>query len=169
MTQHNWRGTTLFLSILTVLGATLGLKFYSVAELPAATTSLGAGSTGSSPAPTSSSAPPASTTPTPSASTPSAAAPASPAVATIVGDRVDTPYGNVQVQVSFSGSKITRIKVLQVPRESGRDAEIADYSVPILNREVLDSQSAQVDSVSGATYTSDGYLQSVQSAIDKRG
>lgn len=153
MTHRNWRGTTLFLSILTVLGATLGLKFYSVAELPAATTSLGAGSTGSSP----------------EAPTPSAAAPASPAVATIVGDSVGTPYGNVQVQISFSGNKITRINVLQVPRESGRDAEIADYSVPILNREVLDSQSAQVDSVSGATYTSEGYLQSVQSAIDKRG
>jgi hypothetical protein len=150
MTHRNWRGTTLFLSILTVLGATLGLKFYSVAELPAATTSLSIGSTGSSP-------------------TPSAAAPPPPAVATLVGDTVGTPYGNVQVQVSFSGSKITRIKVLQVPRESGRDAEIADYSVPILNREVLDSQSAQVDSVSGATYTSEGYLQSVQSAIDKRG
>lgn len=87
----------------------------------------------------------------------------------IVGDSVGTPYGDVQVQVSFSGSKITRIKVLQVPRESGRDAAIADYSVPILSREVLDSQSAQVDSVSGATYTSEGYLQSVQSAIDKRG
>ena len=79
MTQRNWRGTTLFLSILTVLGATLGLKFYSVAELPAATTSLGSGSTGSSP----------------SAPTPSAAGPASPAVATIAGDSVGTPYGNV--------------------------------------------------------------------------
>jgi uncharacterized protein with FMN-binding domain len=168
MTQRNWRGTTLFLSILTVLGATLGLKFYSVAELPAATTSLSTGSTGSSPAaPTPAAPTPAA--PTPSAPTPSAAAPTAPAVATIEGDSVGTPYGNVQVQVSFSGSKITRIKVLQVPRESGRDAEIADYSVPILNREVLDSQSAQVDSVSGATYTSEGYLQSVQSAIDKRG
>jgi uncharacterized protein with FMN-binding domain len=47
--------------------------------------------------------------------------------------------------------------------------EIASYSVPVLSQEVLSSQSANVDTVSGATYTSEGYLQSVQSAIDKLG
>jgi uncharacterized protein with FMN-binding domain len=73
------------------------------------------------------------------------------------------------VQVSFSGATITKVTVLQVPEESGRDAEISGYSVPILDQEVLKSQSAKVDSVSGATYTSEGYLRSVQSAIDKLG
>jgi uncharacterized protein with FMN-binding domain len=82
---------------------------------------------------------------------------------------VQTRFGNVQVKVTFSGKTITKIDVLQVPQESGRDQEIASYSVPILQQEVLQSQSARVDSVSGATYTSDGYLQSVQSAIDKLG
>jgi uncharacterized protein with FMN-binding domain len=87
----------------------------------------------------------------------------------VTGAAIQTQFGNVQVSVSFSGKTITKITVLQVPQESGRDQEIANYSVPILQQEVLQSQSANVDSVSGATYTSQGYLQSVQSAIDKLG
>ena len=167
MKRRGWRGTTLFLSLLTVLGATLGVKFYSAGAQPSSTTSLPAASTGTSTASSGSST--ATATPAaPSTSAPSTSA-AAPAGQTITGDTVSTRYGNVQVQVSFSGATITKVTVLQVPEESGRDAEISGYSVPILNQEVLKSQSAKVDSVSGATYTSEGYLRSVQSAIDKLG
>lgn len=167
MKRRGWRGTTLFLSLLTVLGATLGVKFYSAGVQPSSTTSLPAASTGTSTASSGSST--ATATPAaPSTSAPSTSA-AAPAGQTITGDTVSTRYGNVQVQVSFSGATITKVTVLQVPEESGRDAEISGYSVPILNQEVLKSQSAKVDSVSGATYTSEGYLRSVQSAIDKLG
>jgi uncharacterized protein with FMN-binding domain len=165
MRQRGWRGTTLFVSLLAVLGATLGVKFYSAGAQPVSTTSQPATSTDPSAAqPT----PSGSSTATPS---PTTAAPTSAAGAakTITGDAISTRYGNVQVQVSFAGTTITKVAVLQVPDQGGRDQEITGYSVPILNKEVLQSQSAKVDSVSGATYTSDGYLRSVQSAIDKLG
>lgn len=164
MKRRRWRGTTLFLSLLAVLGATLGVKFYSAGQQPASTTSQPTTTTDPR---TAAAAPSASTT---GASAPATTAPAAAgATKTITGAAISTRYGDVQVQVSFSGTTITKVTVLQVPDQNGRDSQIAGYSVPILNKEVLQSQSAKVDSVSGATYTSDGYLRSVQSAIDKLG
>jgi uncharacterized protein with FMN-binding domain len=87
----------------------------------------------------------------------------------ITGTAADTRYGPVQLQVTFSGKKITKIDVIQYPTESGRDQEINQYALPILNQEAIAAQSAQIDAVSGATYSSDGYAQSLQSAIDQAG
>lgn len=86
---------------------------------------------------------------------------------TFAGDAVDTRWGVVQVQVTVSGGRITKADVLQVPWNNPRDQEINSQAVPMLNQEVVRAQSAQIDMVSGATVTSDGYLQSLQSAIDK--
>jgi uncharacterized protein with FMN-binding domain len=72
----------------------------------------------------------------------------------------------VQVQITVSGGKITSANVVQVPQESSHDIRINSQAVPILNQEVVQAQSAHIDSVSGATYTSDGYTRSLQSAID---
>jgi hypothetical protein len=88
---------------------------------------------------------------------------------TVNGDTVQTDFGPVQVQVTLTGAKLTAVKVLQVPQESGRDQEIAGFAVPQLTQEALAAQSAHIDSVSGATYTSEGYVQSLQSALDKAG
>jgi uncharacterized protein with FMN-binding domain len=85
---------------------------------------------------------------------------------TFTGDTVQTRWGPVQVQISVSGGKITAADVVQVPQNNPRDVEINSYAVPVLNSEVVQAQSAQIDTVSGATVTSDGYLQSLQSAID---
>ena len=85
----------------------------------------------------------------------------------IQGTAVDTRYGPVQVQVTLAGSKITDVAILQVPQREQRDVEINSYAVPILQQETLQAQSAKIDMVSGATYTSVGYLQSLQSALDK--
>ena len=71
--------------------------------------------------------------------------------------------------MTFKGSRITDVTVLQTPNRDGRSIQIASRAVPTLHDEVLRSQSAQIDTVSGATYTSDGYAQSVQSAIDQHG
>jgi uncharacterized protein with FMN-binding domain len=170
MRRRNWRGTTLFLSIFAILGATLGLKFYSSAVQPALTSSLSVGTTGSGQSSAPSAAPSAASSAAPTAASAPTSAPApSTAAKTVNGDAVQTRFGPVQVAVSFSGHTITKLNVLQVPQESGRDMEIASYSVPVLNQEVLSSQSTKVDTVGGATYTSEGYLQSVQSAIDKLG
>ena len=72
------------------------------------------------------------------------------------------------MKVTFSGSTITAVDTVQSPDRDGRDIEINNQALPILEQEVLSSQSANIDTVSGATYTSEGYIQSVQSAIDQR-
>jgi uncharacterized protein with FMN-binding domain len=88
---------------------------------------------------------------------------------TVQGDAVDTRYGPVQVSVVLAGTKITAINILQVPDQERRDVEINNFAVPVLNQEALAAQSSKIDMVSGATYTSQGYLQSLQSALDKAG
>ncbi|MBV2353368.1 FMN-binding protein [Streptomyces sp. J2-1] len=86
---------------------------------------------------------------------------------TFTGDAVPTQYGAVQVAVTLAKGRITAVKVLQAPDQSGRDQEIASYALPRLTREALGAQSAHIDAVSGASYTSQGYAESLQSALDK--
>ena len=73
----------------------------------------------------------------------------------------------MQVAVTVSGGTITAADAVQVPSGNSRDEEINAVAVPILNQEVVAAQSAKIDTVSGATVTSDGYLASLQSAIDQ--
>ena len=80
---------------------------------------------------------------------------------------VSTRYGNVQVQITVEGGKITKSIVLQVPWNDRKDQEINSRAVPVLNAEVVQAQSANIDMVGGATYTSDGYVQSLQAALDQ--
>lgn len=86
---------------------------------------------------------------------------------TYSGDTVQIGYGPVQVQITVSGGKISAVKMLQVPTDRSRSYQIAQYSTPTLIQETLSAQSATIDSVSGATYTSEGFIQSLQSAISK--
>jgi uncharacterized protein with FMN-binding domain len=91
---------------------------------------------------------------------------AAPKTVTVNGAAVDTDYGPVQVQISLRGSKIISATAIAYPQESGRDMEINSYAIPMLQQDTVTKQSAQIDTVSGATYTSDGYRQSLQSALD---
>ncbi|MGW4059909.1 FMN-binding protein [Amycolatopsis sp. NPDC004747] len=86
---------------------------------------------------------------------------------TFTGDAADTRYGPVQVRITVTGGRITAADAVDYPRESGRDVRINSAAIPELNQETLQAQSAQIDTVSGATYTSEGYQQSLQSAIDQ--
>jgi uncharacterized protein with FMN-binding domain len=88
---------------------------------------------------------------------------------TVTGSAVMTNYGPVQVQITTSGRKLTNVAVLQYPNTNGRDAEINGHALPILVDETMQAGSAQIDMVSGATYTSQGYLQSLQAALDRAG
>ena len=82
------------------------------------------------------------------------------------GTVVQTRWGPVQVQVTIAGGRITDVAALQVPDGNFRDQQINSYAVPRLREEVLSAQSAQIDTVSGATVTSDGYIGSLQAALD---
>jgi uncharacterized protein with FMN-binding domain len=85
----------------------------------------------------------------------------------VTGSVAQTQWGPVQVQLTVSNATITKVAVLQYPNGNPRDVQIAAYSLPILIRETTQSQSANIDMVSGATYTSTGYIQSLQSALDQ--
>src|SRR5579875_830327 len=91
----------------------------------------------------------------------------SAATRTLTGAVVNTQYGPMQVQVTLQGSKITGVKVLQETNAGSLSQQIDANAIPQLNRETLAAQSARIDAVSGASYTSQGYIQSLQSALDK--
>ncbi len=83
------------------------------------------------------------------------------------GQAADTRYGAVQVQITVAGGQITDVTVPQYPNTERRDEEINAQALPQLISETKSAQSAQIDMVSGATFTSDGYTRSLQSAIDQ--
>jgi uncharacterized protein with FMN-binding domain len=85
---------------------------------------------------------------------------------TYTGDAVETRWGTVQVEIAVENGTITRADAVQFPSENPRDQQINAYAVPALNAEVVQAQSASIDAVSGATVTSGGYIESLQSAID---
>jgi uncharacterized protein with FMN-binding domain len=84
---------------------------------------------------------------------------------TYKGTVAQTRWGPVQVRITVSGNKITNVAVPTYPNSNGRDRQINAYALPILTQETLAAQSADIDSVSGATVTSEGYKQSLQAAI----
>jgi uncharacterized protein with FMN-binding domain len=86
---------------------------------------------------------------------------------TFTGDAVSTRYGPVQARITIAGGVITAADVTQYPSSNGRDRQINGRAVPQLVSETLQAQSSSVDMVSGATYTSTGYVRSLQSAIDQ--
>jgi uncharacterized protein with FMN-binding domain len=85
---------------------------------------------------------------------------------TVDGNVAQTQYGNVQVRLTVANGKITKADAIQAPKGGTSDQKTA-LSIPKLTQETVAAQSAKIDSVSGATYTSNGYKQSLQSAIDK--
>jgi uncharacterized protein with FMN-binding domain len=117
----------------------------TVAEMPA-----NAGTTGGTPSPSASKAGSGSSTGT----------------KTYTGSVAQTRWGPVQVTITVSNGKITDVAVPTYPNGNGRDQEINAYALPILRQETLSAQNASIDTVSGATVTSNGYLESLQAALD---
>lgn len=115
---------------------------------------------GPSPRPT-----PAPTRGAPGATQPPATANAAQVSGTFTGDAIRTPYGNVQVAVVVDAGKIVDVQPLQMPFDRRLSAQISQQAEPILRSQVLRAQSAAIDGVSGASYTSEGYDRSLQSAL----
>jgi uncharacterized protein with FMN-binding domain len=97
----------------------------------------------------------------------SQSAPASAAARTVTGTVAQTPYGPMQVQLTLTGQKITNVNVLQRTNDGGESNQIDSFAIPKLTSETLAAQSASIDAVSGASYTSSGYIKSLQSALDQ--
>lgn len=154
--SRKWQGTAMFAVIMAGVSATVAGRML-------------AGGADASTAPAAS-APAAPDSGSSSSSGPSSSSGSSSSSGeTVTGAVEQTRFGAVQVSVTFSGSKITAVTTLQAPGGSGRDEMLTQYATPLLEQEVIASQSARVDTISGATYTSEGYLASVQSALDAHG
>ncbi len=149
-------GLFLLVSFRTPPSNTIGS---GVALLPARSTPS---ASGTQPAVTPSGAPPTGgSTPAPTAT------PGAPGLkdGTFTGQDFPNFYGDVQVQIVVSGGRITDVKALQYPTDRPQSAYISSVAIPYLHDEVLKAQSAQIDIISGATFTSQSYAQSVQSAL----
>lgn len=86
---------------------------------------------------------------------------------TYSGQSEDTPYGTVQIAVVVSGGKITNVKFLQMPHDLGHSQMVTAFAEPYLKDETVQSQSANIQFVSGATTTSEAYQMSLQAALDQ--
>src|ERR1700722_13251642 len=95
-----------------------------------------------------------------------ATAPAGPA-RTVTGQAFSTIYGPVQVKITVAGGRITAASAVEYPQDTPRDEQINAYAIPQLNSEAVAAGSAKIDAVSGATYTSGGYIGSLQNALDQ--
>jgi uncharacterized protein with FMN-binding domain len=145
----------LLFSYRTSTNTTEAASSTAVAEAPATTGSPTPGtdtspSTGTSP----------SSSPSPSATSTAGG------TKTYAGSTASTRWGDVQVSITVTDGKITAVQVPVYPNGNHRDEEINAYALPVLTQETLDAQSAQIDTVSGATVTTDGYRESLQAALD---
>jgi uncharacterized protein with FMN-binding domain len=86
---------------------------------------------------------------------------------TVTGNTFSNRYGDVQVAVVLNGNQIVDVKALKMPFDRSRSQDISTQAAPLLHDEVIQAQSAQIDTIGGATYTSQSYAQSLQSALDK--
>lgn len=84
-----------------------------------------------------------------------------------LGDVSSNRFGNVEVSIIIKNNEIENVKLIQIPNDDSRSEQISQYAVDILIEETLSKQSSDIDTVSGATYTSLSYKDSLQSAIDK--
>jgi uncharacterized protein with FMN-binding domain len=91
------------------------------------------------------------------------------AATTVTGPSASTRWGPVQVQLTVTDGTVTAVDVVDYPSGNGKDQQINARALPVLVQETLDAQSAEIDMVSGATVTSEGYLESLQGALDEAG
>ena len=88
---------------------------------------------------------------------------------TVTGAAAATRYGPVQVQITVTDGRITAVDAVVYPQQSAKDRQINARAIPRLNQEALAANSAAIDTVSGATYTTRGYVASLQSALNQAG
>jgi uncharacterized protein with FMN-binding domain len=153
----------------TAIGTVLLFSFRTPPAAPIATlapSSTSSSSSTPSPTATPSAAPPSGgASPTPTATPTPTPAASGLKSGSFTGQTYANPYGNVQVQVVISGGKITDVKTIQYPNGHQQSVFINSQALPLLREEVLQTQSAKINIIGGATFTSEGYAQSVQSAV----
>jgi uncharacterized protein with FMN-binding domain len=158
MSSHNVTAARRNAGVLAATAATVAILFLFPTSTNRSTTHLLPAS-GAAPAGVVAAPPTPGTTASPQA-------PPATATTTVNGAAADTQFGPVQVQIKVRAGRILSAVAIDYPQGSGRDQEINSYAIPLLQQETVTAQSARIDTISGATYTSDGYTRSLQSAID---
>jgi uncharacterized protein with FMN-binding domain len=191
MSATPWRGTLIFAGGIAAIAATAVTRFAGAdvaaaaggpvdPAAPGTTSAPGSSADGTAGAGSSSSASDGTATPGSSSSSDATSPSADPAATpsadptqagavTIVGSTVQTRFGAMQVSVTFDGADVTDVQALQYPAWHRESEQINAYAVPILVREAVAADSATIDTVSGATVSSEAFRQSLQSAIDQHG
>ena len=142
----------------TVVGVAYILNFKVTPPLADPATAPATQGVGGTPA-TSGEATPAPTTPSPATN--------GVTDGTFTGPSVFVRFGNVQVRIVVSGGRVTDVQAIDLPGDRARSAEISQFSGPVLRQEAIQAQSARINIVSGATYTSNGYAQSFEGALQQ--
>jgi uncharacterized protein with FMN-binding domain len=163
------RAVLAVLSTIASLVVLLSYKTSSGTSIAASTVAVSSAVAGTPSASTSDAGTTTTTTTSPTTTSPTTTAAAAAASTTVTGDAVDTRYGPVQVKITVVNGKVTAADAVVYPTDNPRDQEINSYAVPTLDQEAVAAGTASIDSVSGATYTSTGYISSLQSALDKAG
>jgi uncharacterized protein with FMN-binding domain len=150
------------------------LSFKSHTQVPVGAAAAPVGTTPAADAAPANATPTAQPSATPSTTgtgtaSPAAAAKAGGAAKTVTGAAWPTIYGDVQVKITVQNGKITQATAIEYPEETPRDYQINSYAIPQLDSEAVAANSAKIDTVSGATYTSGGYIGSLQSAVNQAG
>lgn len=165
-------------AVLTLGGTLAGIAALLALKFQPAASSLAAGTPA---APVTTGTPPASTAPASTGASGASAKASKPAATSsggtsnsatarmITGAVDNTSYGPMQVAITVAAGKITKISVVQQTNTGSESQQIDSGALPKLTSEALAAQSSKIDAVSGASYTSAGYIQSLQSAIDKAG
>ena len=144
----------IFSAAATIAGLVALLNFKTQPATTAAAPSAASGSTATTTATT---------------RTSSSATSKSTGTTTVTGTAADTRYGPVQVKVSVTNGKITSVQAVEYPTDRARDVQINSYAVPLLDKEAVAANSAKIDTISGATYTANGFKTSLQSALTQAG
>ncbi len=157
------RKTIVILIIVTLLGV------IAAYEVPAGGAKTTASAQTTSQTPTSTGTPGSSTTtPSPQNTPPTPATPSAKYKdGTYTGSTASNMYEDIQVAITVSGGKITNVTTPVVNSGSGHSEQINNFAIPQLNQQTIASQTAQIDGVSGASFTSQSYTQSLQSALDQ--
>jgi len=163
MSTTPWRGTLLFAGSLATIAVAAVTRFAGATDAAqtGSASVAGGSSSGAVVAPGGTKAAPGAVGKAPAA--------AANGAVVIVGSTVQTRYGPVQVSVTFTAKKITAVQALQVPSGHQTSVMINNYAAPILAQEAVAANSAKIDTVSGATFTSQAYKTSLQSAITQLG
>ncbi len=152
-------------SLLTAAGLVLLLSFKTPTQTSPTADGLDVGQR-STPEPARSNTAPSSRADSPTA-LPTATPTPQTASDTVTGPVIPTRFGNIQLKVTFSDGKIADVTALQLPNDRPRSAYISSVVAPFLRQEALQAQSAQIDLLSGATYTSEAYAESLQAVLDQ--